>query len=432
MPAKTAIEVPGLPPPPFRSSHAIRADRLLFLSGLIASDFQDGLAPGTAVDPERPFHARPVILQTDWIYRRIRVILEAAGSSLDDIVRLDQFFSARHHAPGYFPTRDRFLQRDRPASTAIEMAGLLVPEAVVLVDALAIVPGEGFTKRAINTDKVPRPLAGYSMAIRAGDWIWTAGASPTDFKGAAVYYGAEGTGLAPEARVNPIFWHDYPIQKQVPYVMKKLVAYLEAAGSDLEHVVKAQVYLADMSDFWAFDELWREYFPKDPPATLLAPITRMAMTGSRVEISLIALSAAGAAARQTISVPDGVGTLGHFPEAVRAGNLLFLSGQVAATGRGFHPAARVNPRQPYLAIPAKLEMQVIVDNVRRICDAAGGSLDSVVKAQFFFADLHDVAPAMEVWGAAFGDPPPAITIVQTRPAHILPACRVTVDVVAAL
>lgn len=430
--AKAAVTVPGLPELPFHASHAIRAGGFLFVSGLIASDYDDGLAVDARVDPERPFHSWPVTLQTEWIYRRLGLILAAGGSSLDDVVRLDQFFSARHHAPGYFPARDRFLTRDRPASTAIEMSGLLVPDAVVLVDAFAIVPGAGFTKRPVDTDKVPRPLAGYSMAIRAGDWIWTAGASPTDFKGDAPYLGADGTGLAPEARVNPIFWQDYPIQKQVPYVMKKLAAYLDAAGSDLAHVVKAQVYLADMQDFWAFNELWASYFPERLPATLVAPITRMAMTGSRVEISLIALAAGSRVERRTIAVPDGAGTLGHFPEAVRVGDLLFLSGQVAATSLGFHPAARVNPRQPYLVASAKREMQVIVDNVRRVCEAAGGSIDSVVKAQCFFSDLGDVAPAMEAWGAAFGDDPPALTIVATKPPHLLPECRMTVDVYAAL
>lgn len=430
--AKSAVAVPGLPALPFRASHAIRADRFLFLSGQLASDYEDGLAPEARVDPARPFHAWPVTLQTEWIYRRLRRVLGASGSTLDDIVRVDQFFSARHHAPGYFPARDRFLTHDRPASTAIEMSGLLLPEAVVLVDAFAIIPAEGFTKRAINTDKVAQPLAGYSMAIRAADWIWTAGASPTDFKGDAPYFGAEGTGLAPEARVNPIFWHHYPIQKQLPYVMTKLAAYLAAAGSDLEHVVKAQVYLADMTDMWAFNELWASYFPVEPPATLVTPITRMAMTGSRVEVSLVAVATGGAIDRQTISVPGAAGTLGHFPEAVRAGNLLFLSGQVAATSAGYHPAARTNPRQPHVVSPAKREMQVIVDNVRRICEAAGGSIDSVAKAQFFFSDLGDVAPAMETWGAAFGEDPPAVTIVATKPPHILPECRMTVDVYAAL
>ena len=374
----------------------------------------------------------PVIPQTEWIYRRLATLLNAAGSSLDDIVRLDQFFTARHHAPAYFPARDTFLTHDRPASTAVEMSGLLLPAAVALVDAFAIVPGDGFVKQAIDTDKVPRPLAGYSLAIRAGDWIWTAGASPTDFKGDAPYFGAEGTGLAPEARVTPIFWHHYPIQKQLRYVMKKLAAYLEAAGSDFEHVVKAQVYLADTADIWAFDELWREYFLNDPPATSILPVTRMAMTDSRVEISLVALASGGGTGHRTISVPNGAGTLGHFPEAVQAGDVLFLSGQLAAASRGYHPDARVNPRQPHLSSAAKLEMRVILDNVRRICEAAGGSLDSVVKAQLFFADLADVLPAMEVWGEAFGDPPPAVTIVQTSTPPILPDCRMTVDVFASL
>lgn len=430
--AKTAVNPEGMPPPPFRYSHAIRAGQFVFPSGQIASDFEDGVAPGTGLDPERPFHLRPVIPQTEWIYRRLGTLLEAAGSSLDNIVRLDQFFSARQHKPGYFPIKNRILAHDRPVSAALEMSGLLLPEAAVLVDAYAIVPGEGFTKRTCHTDRAPQIVAGHSMAIRAGDWVWTSGSTPTDLRGEAAYYGAEGTGLAPEARANPNFAYDYPIPKQVHYVVKKLKAYLEAAGSSLEQVVKAQAYLTDMSDFSDFNAIWQEYFPKNPPATLVAPLTRTGIAGGRLEVSLVALASGSTVRRETIQLVDGVGTLGHFPEAVRAGNLLFLSGQVAATSTGFHPAARVNPRQPYLVSPAKLETRVILDNIRRICGAAGGSIDSVVKAVFFFSDLSDVPSVMEEWGAGFGDDPPAVTIVQTTAPHLLPRCRITVDVYAAL
>lgn len=273
------------------------------------------------------------------------------------------------------------------------------------------------------------------MVTRTGDWVWCAGTTASFFKSDAPYYGAIGTSLAPEARIDPNFSYEYPLSKQLNYIVKKkLASYLEMAGSSLEHVVKAQVYVRadEMKNFWSFNQLWKEIFAQKPPATVIIPVPYLGQTQTRIEISLMALVTEGAIKPEIISVPRGNGTLGHFPEAIRAGNLLLLSGQLAATSQGYHPSARVNPKQPYLSSAAKLEMQVIIDNIRGICEAAGGSIDSVVKADFFFSDLRDVLPAMEVWGAAFGEDPPAITIAQTDAPQLIPEARMTVDVYAAL
>lgn len=432
--AKTSVDVNGLPKPPFRYSHLIRAGDFLFPAGVIASDFQGGVAGEARVDPRRPHHTRRTVPQTKWIFDRLQRILAAGGSSLDNVVRIDQFFARRDDKPGYLATKNQILRGDRPASAALEMSGLIIPDAAVLVDTVAIVPSPSFAKRGISTEKAPKIRAGHPMAVRAGDWIFTSGATPSDLVVDAPYpWGTDGTaGLAAEARANYNFNYDYPMPKQLHYVFKKMDAYLTAAGSDLNHVVKAQAYLTDMTDFYDFAEIWSEYFPSKPPATLVAPLTRTGMTGGRLEVSLVALAAASNLPVEHISVPSAGGTLGPFPDAVRAGNLLLLSGQNAATAEGYHAAARVDAAQPHFASGAKLEMHVIVERVRTICEAAGGSIDSVVKAVFFFADLNDVYPMMEVWGQAFGDHPPAISIVHSTAAQILPECRVTADVYAAL
>jgi enamine deaminase RidA (YjgF/YER057c/UK114 family) len=374
---------------------------------------------------------RRTVPQTDWIYNRLSTILEAAGSSLGNIVRLDQFFATRGDKPGYFPVRRAHLRENLPVSAALEMSGLLVPDAGVQVDSYAIIPNGAFVKEAINTDNAPRVVVGHSMAVRAGDWIWTSGATPTDLKVSAEYSTAP-DGLADEARANPNYNYDYPITKQAQYVIKKLKAYLQAAGSDLDRVVKMQAYLTDMTDLFDFMQVFEHHFPENPPALLVAPLTRVGVLGGRLEVSVVALSSDSTIERVVVSVPNGHGTLGPYPEAVRAGNLLFLSGQVAVDSYGLHPDAQVNPQQPYLKSPAKQQMQVIVDNIARVCEAAGGSIDSTVKAVLFFRDLADVAPAMEVWGAAFGDIPPAISIVQTTAEHLVPGATITADVYAAI
>lgn len=429
---KTAINLEGLPKPPFRYSQVIRAGRFIFPSGVIASDYVDGIAEDASVDPGRPYHVRRVVPQTEWIYRRLDDLLTKAGSSIQDIVRIDQFFAERDDKPAYFPIKNRVLVGDRPASCALQMSGLLVPDAAVMVDSYAIVPDHKFVKLGCNSTDAPRIVAGHSMAVRAGDWIWTSGATPTDLRVTTPYpWGTDGTaGLADEARANPNFSYDYPLPKQLEYVLKRLRAYLRAAGSDFEHVVKAQVYLTDMTDLADFTGVWRSYIP-DSVATLIAPLTKTGISGGRLEVSLMALSADAKTPVEVIP-SNGSECLGPIPSAVRVGDMLLLSGQSATAVSGYDPAARVNPRQPYLRSKARLEMESILRRITKICESAGGTIDSVVKAVLFFADLSDVPAAMEVWSQAFGENPPAISIVHSTAPQVLPECSLTVDVYAAL
>jgi enamine deaminase RidA (YjgF/YER057c/UK114 family) len=101
----------------------------------------------------------------------------------------------------------------------------------------------------------PQPLFNYTEAFRAGELAFAAGQVATDFK----------TGIAMEAAGNPAFPYDgCAIEKQTRYILNNLRMTFEAAGSSLDHVVKAQVFLTDLNDFWAFDQVWKEFF-KNPP-----------------------------------------------------------------------------------------------------------------------------------------------------------------------
>ena len=64
--------------------------------------------------------------------------------------------------------------------------------------------------------------------------------------------------MAPEAKVDPAFpYYGSPIKKQTRYILTNLKRTFEAAGSSLDQVVKAQVFLTDLNDFCAFDESGR-------------------------------------------------------------------------------------------------------------------------------------------------------------------------------
>ena len=99
----------------------------------------------------------------------------------------------------------------------------------------------------LETNKAPQPGGWYSQAFRVGDLIFTAGVTAND--------PVTGEMVAPG-----------DIEGQTRQVLKNLKAILEEHGSDLEHVFKTLVFVADIDRFQEFNEVYKEFFPADPPA----------------------------------------------------------------------------------------------------------------------------------------------------------------------
>jgi 2-iminobutanoate/2-iminopropanoate deaminase len=120
----------------------------------------------------------------------------------------------------------------------------------------------------VSTDKAPTAIGPYSQAIVAGDTIYTAGQVALDPKTGEVV----GKTTA----------------EQTEQVMKNLAAVLEAAGSSLANVVKTSVFLADMADFSAMNEVYTKHFGSHKPARSTIQAAGLPK-GARVEIDAVAL-----------------------------------------------------------------------------------------------------------------------------------------------
>ncbi|MCC6039497.1 MAG: RidA family protein [Thermofilum sp.] len=122
-------------------------------------------------------------------------------------------------------------------------------------------------REEIFTEKAPRPIGPYSQAVAAGPFIFVSGQIPIDPDTGQVVPGG--------------------IREQTKRVLENIKAILEAAGSTLDDVVYAIVYLKDLSLFGEFNEVYSSYFSRTKPArvTVQAEIPR----GALVEISVIAL-----------------------------------------------------------------------------------------------------------------------------------------------
>ena len=123
-------------------------------------------------------------------------------------------------------------------------------------------------KHALRTERAPAPFQGapYSQGIRFGDLIFVSGQ------------------LAIDAETNELV--DGGIAEQTEQVMQNLSAILEEGGSGLKQLVKTTIYLADLGDFQAMNEVYGRYLGPEPPAR--ATIQAAALpSGALVEIEAV-------------------------------------------------------------------------------------------------------------------------------------------------
>jgi 2-iminobutanoate/2-iminopropanoate deaminase len=125
-------------------------------------------------------------------------------------------------------------------------------------------------RRVIHTDKVPPARVPLSQAIKVGDWVFASGQLGMDPQTGRL---AEG-GIKAETR----------------QVCENLKAVLEAAGSSLAQVHKVTIYLADLGELMAMNEIFSAYFAQDPPARTTFQAAGL-VAGARVEIEAIATAA---------------------------------------------------------------------------------------------------------------------------------------------
>lgn len=121
----------------------------------------------------------------------------------------------------------------------------------------------------ISTAKAAQPGGWYSQAFRVGNLIYTAGITGTDPE--------TGKLVGPD-----------DIVAQTHQIMKNMQAILEEAGSDMGHVFKTLVFVADIDQFSLFNETYRQYFPKDPPARSTMQVGKF-NGGMAIEIEAIAV-----------------------------------------------------------------------------------------------------------------------------------------------
>lgn len=389
------------PKPIANYTEAFQVGDLVFAAGQLATDFKVGVPPEAKINPAFPFYGSEIKLQTHYILKNLQKTFLAAGSSLDNVIKAQVFLTDLNDFAGFDEVWKSYFKVP-PARTTIQTTGLLIKDTLIEIDLVGYVPRPGLEVRVVKSG-IPAPIAHYTEAFVVGDLIYAAGQLATDFK----------TGIPDSAKKNASFpFYGSDIKLQTEFILKNLATTFAAAGSSLDSVIKAQVFLTDLNDFAGFDEVWRSFF-KTPPARSTVGTNGLLVKDALIEIDLIG-HLPNSQTKVIKIKSENPAPLANYSEGFLVGDLIFAAGQLASDFKsGVPPEARKNPAFPYYGSDIKLQTDYVLKNLARTFAAAGSSLDDVIKAQVFLTDLRNFSGFDEVWKQYFKVPPARTTVGTT-------------------
>ena len=407
-------------------AQGMKAGRWVFANGLMAQDFVNGIAPDV-LSERMPHAGRPKQeREAARLFDNLDAVLRTAGTDRTNLVRTDQYYTTVKAVPAYQQVRREFLSGRIPPSTSIAQRGLLLPGADMNIQAMAVIPQKGFEVEHLKHEQLKgRPTSGYSPALTVGDFIFIPGITSLAVGDEPRRNGVAAAALMAEGAQ----WGGQPIKLETEFIItQRMVQSLALAGARLEDVVHAQVYLTDREDYSAFNEVWSRHFKQSPPTLSIIPCIErgLAPYDGKIEINIIAAKPGSAASKRPIDA--GVVTaFANQPQAVRAGDLLFMSGLMAIDRDGLVPSAAVDPRQPQFSSSAEAQAECIIGNIAKLCEAAGTSLANVVRVLQFHTDIGEFYPVYKVWERRMGGRPLPFSAVEVPSPLPVPGATLMIE-----
>jgi enamine deaminase RidA (YjgF/YER057c/UK114 family) len=343
-------------PPANPYSVAVKGGGFIYLSGTLAGDTDDPSAPSD------------VGSETRRTLERMRDVLIAAGSSLDDVVAVMVYLTSASDFQAMNQAYRAFWPGDPPTRTTV-ITSLVVPDARVEISMVAV--PRGGERVVLLPDGWKRSPNPYSYAIRSGSTVF--------LSGLVARRGSDNTFVGGDVRV------------QTRTIMENAGELLAAAGRSFRDVVSSKVYLTRAADFAAMNEVYREFFPDAPPVRATVQ-SGLAGPEAVVEITLVASSAA----RKAIGTPPSGLPLSP---AIRAGQHLFVSGMLG--------------NNPDTAGDVAAQTRLTLSRIDVTLRDAGTSRADVVEALVYITDAASFGAMNGEYRAFFGADFPARATVVT-------------------
>jgi enamine deaminase RidA (YjgF/YER057c/UK114 family) len=389
-----------------------------FIGGTAVDD-SGGLA-ATAIPDEPYTHsaAAQAEAQGRHLFQTFDQLLPKVGSSVADIVQIEQYVRLKVHADPYFrvATSKDFLGKAVPVAATAQVGAYVPAEAVVAVTGLAIAPDEaaGLIKgEPADPTGAASANRKFSELIFAGPYAFTT-IFPSDRK----------SGLPEAARTPSWIWSGSEIGAEMKWGLDELRGRLDNIGSSFADIVDYTVFLTDPGDLYEFDAALRAAVEGPPPSRTVIPSRGFALPrredafghedgAPRMEIQFRIRRPASGLDKEIIDGPGG--GFGYQSAAVKLGPLVWISSQVAAREhRG--DAAR--------------EIDDVLGKIAATCANAGTDLANLLRIRVLLTRAEDAATFSTALRAAVPDDPPTVCVAVVPTPLPAPDATVAIDAVA--
>jgi reactive intermediate/imine deaminase len=189
------------------------------------------------------------------------------------------------------------------------------------------------------------------------------------------------------------------IRAQTKAVLDDMSQTLQKAGSSIANVAAVHVYITKFEDFAAMNEVYRTYWPKDPPVRTTI-VSDLVVPEGLVEMSMVAVPNGGE--RTVIHPPDWIKSPNPYSYGIKSGDNLFLAGLISRNGKDNSVVEGDMTKQT----------TTVLDNAAQILKAAGMSFDNVVSSRVYITDGTKFQEMNKVYQTYFPkDPPARATVV---------------------
>jgi 2-iminobutanoate/2-iminopropanoate deaminase len=331
-------------------SAAVKADGLIYVSGTLGS-------------------AGDIKAQTRQVLDNIAATLKTAGSTLANAASVTVYLKNQSDFAAMNEVYRTYWTKDPPARTTVMLP--LLNEGLVEIAVVAV--PDGGERVVVNPSEWMSSPNPYSYAVKSGNTLFLSGL------------------IARNGKDNSPIKGDMAAQTKA--VLENGAAVLKAAGFSYGDVVSARVYVSDQAAFQDMNNVYRTYFPTDPPARATVKAL-MTSPDYIVEITMVAVKASNRTAFTTPGADGKPGTKNpNLSSAIRAGNRLYVAGILGNTAENKGDV--------------KAQTAESLTRIGRTLKAAGYDWKDVVEGVVYLPDLTKFNDMNASYRAVFGKDFPA-------------------------
>src|SRR5262245_51229246 len=352
-------------------AQCVRAGNFVFITGQTAFD-ENGKLVGVG-------DARA---QAEQACENIKRLVTLAGGTLDDVVKMVVYVTDRAHRQVAYPAVRRYFPKAWPCGTGYIVPGLARPELLIEIDAWAFIDDHKAQKKLLRTQNldrmgVPGSSGVAAQAYRAGNLVDLQGQVGWTLDGELRGRGDPGA--------------------QARQAMENVHALMELAGGSLADIVRVVTTVTERKDRATSYPVIKDHWPGLPPPGTGLIVDGLATEELKIEVDAWGFIDTPEARKRVVrshdlNVAGMLGSTGRAAQCVRAGNWVFLQGQVGWTLEGELVAVG----------DAAGQARQAMENIKALMELAGGSLADIVRVVVYVTDraVRDVAyPVIKLyWG----------------------------------